>query len=159
HISKKENYRKENSENVQQYYPKNNSSMISHADNDRKEASKTPASTKTPEQQMAEFEKIKSKLEVFKKAALKKYGFTIALSLLPGQAAGIFEEDESIPKEVAESKPFYLMIVIPEEQYKNIPKIKPELIKMAKETGENLWIFIKTPVDLWNYGLDSKFEM
>ena len=49
-------------------------------------------------------------------------------------------------------------MIIPEEEYKNVPKIKPEIIKFAKETKENLWVFIKTPVDLWNYGLDSKFE-
>jgi predicted nucleotidyltransferase len=50
------------------------------------------------------------------------------------------------------------MMIIPEEHYKNIPKIKPEIIKFVKETNENIWVFIKTPVDLWNYGLDSKFE-
>ncbi len=109
-------------------------------------------------QQMADFEKLKGKLEGFKKTIIKKYKFTIALGLLPGNAAALFEEDEALPKEVIDSKPLHMMMIIPEDEFKNIPKIKPEIIKMAKETGQNLWVHIKTPVDLWNYGLDSKFE-
>jgi len=108
--------------------------------------------------QAIDFDKIKAKLENLRKNIIKKYSFTMALGLLPGPAAPLFEEDEAIPKEVCDTKPLYLMIIIPEEQYKNIPKIKPEIIKFIKETGENIWVLIKTPVDLWNYGLDSKFE-
>jgi predicted nucleotidyltransferase len=81
------------------------------------------------------------------------------LSILPVQANILFEEDEALPKEVIDSKPIYLMMIIPEEEYKNIPtKIKPEIVKLAKESKENLWVFIKTEVDLSHYGLDSKFE-
>ena len=105
-----------------------------------------------------DFDKIKGKLESLKKSVLRKYKFTIALGMVPGQAAPLFEEDEGIPKEIADTKPLYLVAILPEEQFKNIPKIKPELIKLVKETKENIWIIIKTPVDLWNYGLDSKFE-
>src|SRR3989338_6272531 len=109
-------------------------------------------------QQAIDFDKIKAKLEDIKKKVLKKYNFTLALGILPGQAAQLFEEDEAIPKEIADSKPLYAFMVIPEEQFKNMPKIKPEVIKIIKESGENIWLFIKTSVDLWNYGLDSKFE-
>jgi predicted nucleotidyltransferase/uncharacterized protein (UPF0332 family) len=105
-----------------------------------------------------ELKKIKGKLEDFKKKVVKKFNFTIALSILPGQASRFFEEDDGLPKEIVESKPMHLMLLIPEEEYKNVPKIKPEIVKMVKESGENLWIHIKTPVDLWNYGLDSKYE-
>ena len=113
----------------------------------------------TPSQQAIDFDKIKTKLDNFKKLVLKKYNFTISLSILPGQAAPIIEEDEGIPKEVSDTRPLYVLMTIPEEKYKEIPKIKPEIIKLVKETKENLWILIKTPIDLWNYGLDSKFEM
>jgi len=105
-----------------------------------------------------DFNALKVVLETFKKAAVKKYPFTIALCLIPGQAAPLFEEDEALPKEVVDSKPMHVVMIIPEEQYKNIPKIKPEVVKLLKETKQNLWLHIKTPVDLWNYGLDSKFE-
>jgi len=102
--------------------------------------------------------KLKDKLESFKKNVVKKYNFVLSLSILSPNAAPLFEEDEALPKEVIDSKPIHLLMIIPEEQYKNIPKIKPEVVKFVKDTGENLWINIKTPVDLWNYGLDSKFE-
>ncbi|PIN94155.1 hypothetical protein COU54_00095 [Candidatus Pacearchaeota archaeon CG10_big_fil_rev_8_21_14_0_10_31_24] len=105
-----------------------------------------------------EFDELKEVLESFRKNVVKKYPFSMAISLLPGPASAMFEEDEALPKEIIESKPFHIVLVIPEEQYKNIPKIKPEIVKMAQETKKNIWVHIKTPVDLWNYGLDSKFE-
>jgi len=115
----------------------------------------------TPEQQakqVEELEKIKGKIELFKKAVLKKYSFTMAIGLLPMSAFPLFEEDEGLPKEVIETKPLHVLMLIPEDNYKEIPKIKPEVVKIVKEAKENLWVHIKTPVDLWNYGLDSKFE-
>lgn len=104
-------------------------------------------------------DKLKSKLEDFKKAVLKQYKFTMALSIVPPSALPLFEEEDNIPKEIAQTNPVVLMMVVPEDEYKNIPKIKPEILKHAKATGENLWVVIRTPVDLWNYGLDSRFEM
>jgi uncharacterized protein (UPF0332 family)/predicted nucleotidyltransferase len=104
------------------------------------------------------FEALKTKLESFKKVVLKKYKFTMALLVLPEPTFPLFEEDEMLPKEVVDSKPIHMIMVIPEEEYKNIPKIKPEVLKMLKDTGENIWLYLKTPVDLWNYGLDSKYE-
>ena len=117
-----------------------------------------PSSPAVPPAGGPDFNALKVVLETFKKAAVKKYPFTIALCLIPGQAAPLFEEDEALPKEVVDSKPMHVVMIIPEEQYKNIPKIKPEVVKLLKETKQNLWLHIKTPVDLWNYGLDSKFE-
>lgn len=111
-----------------------------------------------PKKAAEEFEKVRTKLDEFKKKVIKKYNYTIAISLLPGQACVLFEEDEQLPKEVIDSKPMHVLLLIPEEHYKDIPKIKPEILKIVKEVGENIWVHIKTPVDLWNYGLDSKFE-
>jgi predicted nucleotidyltransferase len=69
------------------------------------------------------------------------------------------KKDEGVPKDVADSKPIHIMMLIPEDEYKNLSKIKPDVIKLAQESGENLWVHIKTvEVDLWNYGLDSKYE-
>ena len=53
----------------------------------------------------------------------------------------------------------HLIMLIPEDHFKEIPKkIKPEILKLIKESKQELWVHIKTEVDLWNYGLDSKFE-
>jgi len=105
-----------------------------------------------------EFERLKLKLEDFKKKVIKKFPFTNAIGLLPANANILFEEEENIPKEVSNTKPIHVVMLIPEEEYKNLQKIKPEIVNLAKETGENLWVHIKTEVDLWNYGLDSRFE-
>jgi predicted nucleotidyltransferase/polyhydroxyalkanoate synthesis regulator phasin len=104
-------------------------------------------------------EALKGKLETFKKEVLKKYTSTLALVLLPPQASVLIEEDELLPKEVVETKPLHVMVIIPEDDFKHIPKIKPVLIELAKKTKENLWIHLKTPVDVFNYGLDSKFDL
>ena len=106
-----------------------------------------------------DFSKLKAKLEDFKKKILKKFSFTRSLSIIPGNAAPFIEEDEGIPHEILKTKPIYVAMIIPEEQYKNVPKIKLEVIKFVKESGENIWVLIKTEFDLWSYGLDSKFEL
>ena len=104
-------------------------------------------------------EKVKSDLEDFKKKIVKKFPFVHALCVLPAQAFKLFEEDEGlVPEEIAK-KPLHLLMLIPESEFKNIQKkIKPEVVKLAKETKQELWVHIKTEVDLWNYGLDSKYE-
>lgn len=104
-------------------------------------------------------DKLKEQLEEFKKKLVKKFPFTTFLSVIPNQAFKLFEEDEGLlPEEVAK-KPLHLMMLIPEEHFKEIPKkIKPEVLKLIKESKQELWVHIKTEVDLWNYGLDSKFE-
>ncbi|MCU0642452.1 MAG: hypothetical protein MUF61_02640, partial [archaeon] len=61
--------------------------------------------------QIEEFEKMKKKLDEFKKLIIKKYPFTIALGLLPVNAFQLFEEDEALPKEVIDSKPLHLMMI------------------------------------------------
>jgi len=106
-----------------------------------------------------QFEKLKNKLDDFRKKVVKKYKFTMALCLLPANACPLFEEDEALPKEITDTKPIHLAMIIPEDEFKNIPKIKPEILKLLKETKENIWLDIKTPVDIWNYGLDSKFDL
>lgn len=107
----------------------------------------------------AKNDKIKEQLEDFKKKLIKKFPFTTFLSVIPAQAFKLFEEDEGLlPEEVAK-KPMHLIMLVPEERFKEIPKkIKPEVLKMIKESKQELWVHIKTEVDLWNYGLDSKFE-
>lgn len=108
-----------------------------------------------------DIDNLKKKLEAFKKNLIKKFPFTRALGLIPAKAYPMFEEEEIAPEhheELKKNQPLHLVMIIPEEEYKNLAKIKPEIIKLAKESGEKLWVHIKTEVDLWNYGLDSKFN-
>lgn len=120
---------------------------------------KIPGAMSTISEDEKKNDKLKNDLEDFKKKLLKKFPFTTFLSVLPAPSFKIFEEDEGLlPEEVAK-KPIHLFMLIPEDHFKEIPKkIKPEVLKLIKENKQELWAHIKTEVDLWNYGLDSKFE-
>ena len=117
------------------------------------------AMPQVPEELVKKADKLKEELEDFKKKIVKKFPFTHFLSVLPAQSFKIFEEDEGLlPEEIAK-KPLHIIMLVPEDEFKNIPKkIKPEVLKLAKETKQELWVHIKTEIDLWNYGLDSKYE-
>ncbi len=129
--------------------------QISHADKYR-----PPQSMPVPSETVKEADKIKGELEDFKKKLIKKFPFTIALSILPAASFKWFEEEEGITAEEVARKPLHLYMIIPEEEYKDIAKkIKPEVVKLIQEGKHNVWVHIKTPVDVWNYGLDSKFEL
>lgn len=106
-----------------------------------------------------EMEKTKKDLDKLKNWIVKKYDFTMALGVLPPQSMKLFIEEEEIPKET--EKYIHLYMIVPEEQFKNIPKIKQEIVKQidSMQISEKLWIQIKTPVDIWEACLDSKFDL
>ena len=112
-----------------------------------------------PEEQKKEIDKTKQKLEEFKKEALKKFPFILAMGIIPPQAADRFDEELGLTPEEKKLKPMHLTVVIPEENYKDLPKIRPELIKIVKDMKPMVWINIITPVDLANYCLDSKYDI
>ena len=135
--------------------PTNLGEQISHSDKYR-----APQSMPVPSESVKEADKIKSELEDFKKKLIKKFPFTIALSILPAPSFKWFEEEEGLVPEEVSRKPLHLYMIVPEDEYKNIAKkIKPEVLKLIQEGKHNIWVHIKTPVDVWNYGLDSKFEL
>ncbi len=110
-----------------------------------------------------ELDKLKKELEKFKEWVVKKYKFTQSISILPQQSIPIFVDEEEVPKET--EKFIHLYMIIPEEQFKNIPKIKKEIIpqleklKYPKGHEQKVWLQIKTPVDVWENCLDSKFDL
>ena len=104
-------------------------------------------------------EKTRAKLESFKKSVLKKYPFTLAIGIIPPQAAEKFDEENELSEEEKKAKPLHLIIVIPEEKFKEINKIKAELIKETKDMKPKLWLNIMSPVDVWNFCLDGKYDI
>ncbi len=112
-----------------------------------------------PESVKQNMEELKKGLEKFKKQVLKKYSFIKAIGILPPQICQKFEEEERIPEEEAKKKPIHLMMLIPEEQFKNVRKIKAGIVDMVKDMEPKVWVHVKSPVDVWNYCLDSKFEL
>jgi uncharacterized protein (UPF0332 family)/predicted nucleotidyltransferase len=111
----------------------------------------------TPDKMKKELDKTKKELEKLKAFILKKYSFTQMISILPPMSIKNFIEEEEAPKET--EKYIHMYMVIPEENLKEIPKIKEEVIKQIDELKQKIWLHIKTPVDLWEICLDSKFDL
>jgi len=111
------------------------------------------------EAQKEEMEKTRKELEEFKKKILNKYKFTTAIGILPPQASEKIEEEEQVPEEEGKKKPIHVLILVPEDNFKDISKIKNELVKEVKDIKPKLWVHIKTPVDVWNYCLDGKYDI
>jgi len=132
--------------------------MINSSDYESK--SKTPVlGQDVPEKAKKQMEETRKKLEKFKKEVIKKYPFTIAIGITPPQAAARFDEELGLTEAEKKEKPMHLVVVIPEENFKELGKIKQDLIVMAKDIKPKLWINLITPVDVSNYCLDSKFDI
>jgi len=112
-----------------------------------------------PEEVKKEMEETRKKLDNFKKDILKKYPFTLALGIIPPQAAEKFDEENGLTEEERKAKPMHILMVIPEENFKEIGKIKTEILKEIKDMKPKMWMNIFTPVDLANFCLDSKFDL
>jgi uncharacterized protein (UPF0332 family)/predicted nucleotidyltransferase len=131
---------------------------------DNKYSAKKPVLPESSEKMQKELEKTKKDLEKIKATIVKKYPFTQAIGILPPQAINLFIEDElgeNVPQAEAEKlqKKVHLYMIIPEEKFKDIQKIKKEVVSELEKTKQNAWIYLKTPVDVWNAALDSKFEL
>ncbi len=108
-----------------------------------------------------DMDQTKKELEKLKSFIVKKYPSTLALSILPPQALKFFIDEEEIPKET--EKYIQLYMIIPEKEFKKIPKIKKEVVdeidKLQKNLKQKIWLQVKTPFDVWEICLDSKFEL
>lgn len=106
-----------------------------------------------------EMEKTKQEIEKFKKEITEKFKFIDAIGIIPSQAAAKIEEEYEISEEDAKRKLIHIIAVIPEDQFKEIGKVRLEAINIAKKINDKLWVHLLTPVDIWNLCLDSKFEI
>ncbi|MAG10984.1 hypothetical protein CMI44_01595 [Candidatus Pacearchaeota archaeon] len=129
---------------------------IPEMDLDRKYSKKIP-NAESSEKIKKDVEKTKKELEKLKSFIVKKYNFTKSLSVLPPQAVKRFVEEEEIPKET--EKHMHLYMIIPEEKVKEIPKMTQEIVKQIEFLKQKIWVQIKTPVDIWEMCLDSKFDL
>lgn len=149
--SKKENNSQESSQDPSQKIP--------GMDLDHKKYDQKPVMPQNTEKMQKEMEKTKKELDKLKNWIVKKYKFTQALGILPPQSIKIFIEEEEIPKET--EKFMHLYMIVPEDKYKEIPKIKKEIIKKIETTksDQKIWLQVKTPIDVWENCLDSKFDL
>ena len=126
--------------NSQKYVPKNDAPKLS-------------------EKETKEVEKQKKELDKVKDWIVKKYKFTLAVGLLPPQSIPKIEEEEDIPEAERKDKRIHVVMIIPEEQFKNIPKIKKEILEYTRDIKPKLWFHIITPVDVWNFLMDSRYDL
>ena len=106
-----------------------------------------------------EMQKQKDELEKLQKFIVKKYPYTVSIGILPPQSIPKIEEEEPIPEAEKKEKRIHIVQIIPEEQFKNIPKIKKELLEYGKNSKQKLWFHIITPVDIWNFSMDSRYDL
>jgi predicted nucleotidyltransferase len=104
-------------------------------------------------------EKTKNDLDKFKKEITKEYKFIEEIGIVPAQANLKIEEEFEVPLEDCKKKLMHILVVVPEENFKEIQKIRLECIKKAKDIDDKWWVHVLTPVDIWNLGLDSKFDI
>src|SRR3989344_3002888 len=69
------------------------------------------------------------------------------------------KEEEDIPENERKEKRTHILVLIPEEQFKNIPKIKKEIVDYSKNIKPKLWFHIITPVDIWNFYMDARYDL
>lgn len=118
-----------------------------------------PISNPLEKEAHKKMEEMKRNLEKFKKEATKKFKFIEAIGLIPQQVNKKIEEEYEIREEDAKRNLVHVLAIIPEEKFKEIQKIKLELIKIGKQIDDKIWVHLITPVDMWNLCLDSKFDI
>ncbi len=111
-----------------------------------------------PEKVKKEIEQIKEQLKEFKKTIIKKFPFINAIGILPISASQIIEEEEEVEKE-KEEKLIHLIIFVPEEKAKQIPKLKLEAIKLVQGLKPKVWLHIKSTKELWELCFDGKYKL
>ncbi len=108
-------------------------------------------------------EKTKKELDRLKGYILKKYPFVQAIGILPAQSVKLFieEETEGLNKEQIEKleKKVHLNIIVPDEKEKEISKIKKDIADQIGKTKQEVWIYVRTPSEIWEICTDQKFEL
>lgn len=118
-----------------------------------------PVSNKIDDALKEKADKTGKDIEKFKKVVLERFKFTEVLGVVPAQASKKVEEEYEIGESDSKRGLIHLLMIVPEKQYKNIGKIRLGVIEEAKKINDKLWVHLMTPVDFWNLGLDSKFEV
>jgi len=103
-------------------------------------------------------EKARKVVDSYKDIILKKYSFIKSISLMPPEASKLIEEGEEVEKEKGE-KVFHVIVIVPDENIKDIPKLKIDSIKIVKDKKPKIWLHFYSVSALWQIGLDSKYEL
>lgn len=124
---------------------------------DNKYSEEKPQIPENSSKDQKEMEKTKKEVEKLKNFIIKKYSFVQSIGILPPQSISVFIEEEEIPKEV--EKHIHLYMIVPEDKNKDIPKIQKTIIEKIEAMKQKIWLQVKTPIDVWEGCMDSKFEI
>ncbi len=142
----------------------NNVVSIPEMNLDRKYTEKKPVIPEQTTQGQKEMEKTKKELEKLKGFIVKKYPFVQAISILPPQSVKDFIEEEvgeDLPKEKFEklAKKMHLNVIVPDDDIKKIPEMKKAIIDQIEKIKQDVWVYVRTPTEIWEMCFDSKFEL
>jgi predicted nucleotidyltransferase len=104
-------------------------------------------------------DKTKKEIDKFSDEIKKKFKYIEAIGILPAQAAKKIEEEFEVPEEECKKGLIHVVTFIPEDHFKELGKVRLEAINLSRSINDKLWVHVLTPVDFWNLGLDSKFEV
>src|SRR3989338_349451 len=144
-----------------------NNSDIPEMNLDNKYSDKKNA-IQEPSAMQNEMEKTKKDLEKLKGNLVKKFPFIQAIGVLTPQSISLFIEEEDMGIDLSRAgkeeiekikKKIHLQVVIPEEKFKDIQKIKKGILDEIEKSKQNIWLHLKTPIDIFEICLDSKFEL
>jgi predicted nucleotidyltransferase/uncharacterized protein (UPF0332 family) len=127
----------------------------------------SPQIPQSTEKEKKEIDKTKKELEKIKNYIIKKYSFIKSISILPPPSINEFVEEEigerekEVPAEEFDKllKKIHLMIIVPDEKEKEIPKIRRNIIEQIEKLKQDVWVHIKCVGEIWEMGFDSKFEL
>lgn len=129
---------------------------------------KSPAIPQNSSEAQKELDKTKKELDDLKNKLVKKYDYIQAVGIIPPQAVKKFVDEEELGIDISRmnkedvdkiSNKIHLQIVISEEKFKEMSQIKNKMIKDVEDSKQNVWLHVKTPVDIWELCLDSKFDL
>jgi predicted nucleotidyltransferase len=118
-----------------------------------------PMSNQLEDTLKKKMDKTQKEIEKLKVELVKKFKYIECIGIVPAQASKKIEEEYEISEEDSKRELIHIITIIPENQFKNIGNIRLEAIKIAKGINEKFWVHIMTPIDVWNLGLDSKFDV
>ena len=121
--------------------------------------SNLPISNQIDEALKKKMDKAQKEIEKFKGEIIKKVKGIEAIGIIPSQVAKKIEEEYEISEVDSKKGLIHLLVLIPESHFKDLGNIKLKAIEISKKINEKLWVHVLTPVDIWNLGLDSKFDV
>jgi len=125
---------------------------------------KMPANMQDIEKQIPpevkkEIEKTREQLQNFKKQLVKKFSYIDSIGILPPWASQIAEEEEEVIKEKKDEKLIHVVIILPDEKIKELPKVKAEAVNLVKNFKPRVWLHIKTRAMIWETSFDGKYQL